>query len=179
MALNKEYFDAIHIDVVKKKYYNANKVEALLADIRTQAEALVKENQQLREQVELFSGQKAEIGDAILSAKTIAQHMILQAREQADGIVAQAQKKSGEILAEAISQQEYAAKQMSECFERVKKLQQDSIEALNSEWQSFLCGLYPEDDEPAPMPEKEDFIPGDIGATLGAIARDIQEIEEE
>ena len=39
MALDKAYFDAIHIDVVKKKYYNANKVNALLADVRAQAAA--------------------------------------------------------------------------------------------------------------------------------------------
>ena len=29
MALDQEYFDSIQIDVVKKKYYNANKVNAL------------------------------------------------------------------------------------------------------------------------------------------------------
>lgn len=176
MALNKEFFDSIHIDIVKKKYYNANKVEALLADIRSQAEALLKENEELREQVELFSGQKAEIGDAILSAKTISQHMIKQAREQADAIVAKAQKKSREIMAEATDQQEYAAKQMAESFERVRKLQQESIEALNSEWQSFLCGLYPDEEAPE---RPEAAVPGDIGEKLDAIARDIKELEEE
>ena len=40
MALNKEYFDAIHIDVVKKKYYNANTVEAVFSDIKEQALAM-------------------------------------------------------------------------------------------------------------------------------------------
>ena len=29
MALDKEFFDSVNIDVVKKKYYNANKVNAL------------------------------------------------------------------------------------------------------------------------------------------------------
>ena len=29
MALDQNYFDAINIDVVKKKYYNANKVNAV------------------------------------------------------------------------------------------------------------------------------------------------------
>lgn len=177
MALNKEYFDSIHIDTVKKKYYNANKVEAILADIRAQAEALVKENEQLREQVELFSGQKEEIGDAILSAKTIAQHMIQQAKQQADEIVSQAHKKSGDILSKAIDRQEYAAKQMADSFERVRKLQQESIEALNAEWQNFLCGLYPEDEQPGA--ESEQGVPKDIGDRLGAIARDIKELEEE
>ena len=177
MALNKEYFDSIHIDTVKKKYYNANKVEAVLADIRAQAEALVKENEQLREQVELFSGQKEEIGDAILSAKTIAQHMIQQAKQQADEIVSQAHKKSGDILSKAIDRQEYAAKQMADSFERVRKLQQESIEALNAEWQNFLCGLYPEDEQSDA--ESEQGVPKDIGDKLGAIARDIKELEEE
>ena len=177
MALNKEYFDTIHIDTVKKKYYNANKVEAILADIRSQAEALVKENEQLREKVELFSGQKEEIGDAILSAKTIAQHMIQQAKQQADEIVSQAHKKSGDILSKAIDRQEYAAKQMADSFERVRKLQQDSIEALNAEWQNFLCGLYPEDEQTDA--EAESCVPNDIGDKLDAIARDIKELEEE
>ena len=177
MALNKEYFDSIHIDTVKKKYYNANKVEAILADIRSQAEALVKENEQLREKVELFSGQKEEIGDAILSAKTIAQHMIQQAKQQADEIVSQAHKKSGDILSKAIDRQEYAAKQMADSFERVRKLQQDSIEALNAEWQNFLCGLYPEDEQTDA--EAESCVPKDIGDKLDAIARDIKDLEEE
>ncbi len=30
MALDQKYFDDINIDVVKKKYYNANKVNAVL-----------------------------------------------------------------------------------------------------------------------------------------------------
>lgn len=175
MALNREYFDAIHIDTVKKKYYNANKVEALLADIRVQAEALVEENARLREQVELFSGQKEEIGDAILSAKTIAQHMIQQAKQQADEIVSQAHKKSGDILSKAIDRQEYAAKQMADSFERVRRLQQESIEALNAEWQNFLCGLYPED-EPG---EEQPAVPADIAMKLDAIARDIKALEED
>ena len=32
MALDQAYFDAINIDLVKKKYYNANKVEAVLEE---------------------------------------------------------------------------------------------------------------------------------------------------
>ena len=47
MALNKEYFDSIHIDVVKKKYYNANKVEAVFSDIKKQALAMYEENKSM------------------------------------------------------------------------------------------------------------------------------------
>ena len=48
MALDQDYFDLIHIEVVKKKYYNANKVEAVFADIRRQAQELTEENAALR-----------------------------------------------------------------------------------------------------------------------------------
>ena len=40
MALDKEFFDSVNIDVVKKKYYNANKVNALLGNIQQQAETM-------------------------------------------------------------------------------------------------------------------------------------------
>ena len=40
MALDKEFFDSVNIDVVKKKYYNANKVNALLGNIQQQAEPM-------------------------------------------------------------------------------------------------------------------------------------------
>lgn len=62
MALDKEFFDGIHIDVVKKKYYNANKVNALLADIQAQAQALTEENADMRAQLARLNGQKEDIG---------------------------------------------------------------------------------------------------------------------
>lgn len=50
MALDKEFFDSVNIDVVKKKYYNANKVNALLSNIQQQAETMGQENELLRTQ---------------------------------------------------------------------------------------------------------------------------------
>ena len=176
MALDKEFFDSVHIDIVKKKYYNANKVEAVLSEIRSRAEELQRENEELRSQVELFSGQKEEIGDAILSSKTIAQHIIRQAKEQADAILAEAQQQRTQLIEEARLRREQAATQFSGCFERVKQLQQECIDALNDEWQDFLCNLYSEDEEPASAAEQ---LPEDIGEKLGAIAQQIQEISEE
>lgn len=79
MALDQKYFDDINIDVVKKKYYNANKVNAVLEDIREQALRLEEENRNLREQLESLSSRKEEIGDAILSAKTVSQQIISDA----------------------------------------------------------------------------------------------------
>ena len=112
MALDKEYFDAIHIDVVKKKYYNANKVEAVLQDIRQQALALSEENALLQHQLSLLNGQKNEIGDALLSAKTISQQIIMDAQARAEEIVAEARAQSEEILAEARQREDYAVERV-------------------------------------------------------------------
>ena len=42
------YLDSIQIDVVKRKYYNANKVNAVFEEIRGLAENLVEENRTLQ-----------------------------------------------------------------------------------------------------------------------------------
>ena len=98
MALDQEYFDSIQIDVVKKKYYNANKVNALLADIRAQAQALELENQALRAQLGEFSQRKDEIGDTLLTAQAAARDIIGKAQAQAARIVADAQRQREALL---------------------------------------------------------------------------------
>lgn len=170
MALDKEYFDAIHIDVVKKKYYNANKVEAVLQDIRQQALALSEENALLQHQLTLLNGQKNEIGDALLSAKTISQQIIMDAQARAEEIVAEARAQSEEILAEARQREDYAVERVEACFSRMKEQHMACIEALNDEWQDFLCGLYPEEGPKAP---------DDLSQKVDAIAKELFSIEEE
>ena len=170
MALDKDYFDAIHIDVVKKKYYNANKVEAVLQDIRQQALALSEENALLHRQLELLNGQKNEIGDALLSAKTISQQMIMDAQARAEEIIAEAQEHGEELLAEAQRRQDYAVERVEACYARMKEQHMACIEALNDEWQDFLCGLYPEE-----MPKA----PDDLSQKVDAIAKELFSIDKE
>ena len=98
MALDKAYFDAVHIDVVKKKYYNANKVNALLEDIRGQAEALEAENGALKAQLGEISRRRDEIGDTLLTAQAAARDIIGKAKVQAGRILADAQRQREEIL---------------------------------------------------------------------------------
>lgn len=181
MALNQEYFDAISIDVVKKKYYNANKVNAVLEDIRGQALRLEEENRSLREQLEALSSRKEEIGDAILSAKTVSQQMISDAcaqsermleesREKAGGIVAAAQERKRQIFAEAAERQEYCVRQAEKMYSGLRERQLEIIETLDDDWQSFLCGLMDGDSE---GPSEEE-----LSKKVGAIAREMAEIDE-
>ena len=187
MALDKAYFDAIHIDVVKKKYYNANKVNALLEDVRAQAEALEAENQALKAQLGEFSQRKDEIGDTLLTAQATARDIVAKAKAQAGRILADAQRQREEILSGAADQQEYAVACVERAFDKLKRQQQENIDALNGLWQEFLCGLGTESPAPAPAPvqaEAPEKQPGDevkpriseLETMVNNIARELSEI---
>ena len=170
MALDKEFFDSVNIDVVKKKYYNANKVNALLSNIQQQAETMGQENELLRTQLEALNGQKSEIGDTLLSARALAKKIEDQARAQAEETIRQAQEKADAIVREAEhkrrelaqslpDQQEYAAKCVENCLNKLKKQHIEAIEMLNNEWQDFLCGLMPEEHTAEPELSRRQVMP--------------------
>lgn len=198
MALDAEYFDSIYIEVVKKKYYNANKVQAVFADIRRQAEALNAENLYLRQQLDGLNGKKAELGDALLSAQAIYQEVVDRAKARAAEITADAERrsaamladarqKSEQLLAESSRQEEYTVHRVELAFNRMKELHMASIDALNAEWQDFLCGLYPEPETQAPEPptqqgdpeEDAGALPGDLEEKVGAIAQQVFSLDGE
>ena len=179
MALDKEFFDSINIELVKKKYYNANKVNAVLEDIRTQAAALSEENQTLRKQLETFNGQKAELGDAVMSARTVYKEIVDMANGCAAAIIKDAQRKHDAMSEENSRMQDYAVKRVGECIAKLREQTQQTLELINSEWQSFLCDLEGKGEEEAPekIPEKpaEKTYP-DIGEKLEAIERELHSI---
>ena len=188
MALDKEYFDAIHIEVVKKKYYNANKVEAVFADIRQQAAALMEENARLREQLQEKSNRPDDLGETLFSAQLIYRRIVEKAQQRADDILADARKDSELLRRAALDQQDNAVQRVAACLERVRKLQQNAIDEINADWQTFLCGLYPEEQAAAAVDvftplwqsrEAEDETPADLREKVDAIAKQLQAIGAE
>ena len=177
MALDKAYFDAIHIDVVKKKYYNANKVEAVFADIRRQAEALEEENRVLRQQLEAVNGSKLELGETVFSAQTLYREILERAKEKAEAMLRQTESRCAAMEAEAQCQQDYAVQRVEGCFNRLKQLHEEAIESINAEWQGFLCGLYPETETESASPAEA--APADLEQKVGAIAQELFAIGEE
>ncbi len=200
MALDAEYFDSIYIEVVKRKYYEASKVQAVFEDIRRQAEALNAENERLRREQAEVTDRKVELGEVLLNAQTIYQEIVGRANEKAAAITDEAQRRSEEILSEARrqsrqllqrsrDQEEVAAHRVEEAFDRMKQLHQQSIEALNAQWQDFLRSLDPETDleqsaRPLPAPEQpspaeESELPPDLEEKVGAIASQLFSLEEQ
>lgn len=173
MALDKEYFDAIHIDVVKKKYYNANKVEAVFQDIRRQAQLLNEENEQMRAQLEALNGKTLEIGDAVLTGQAVYKQLVNKARQRAEQIIQEAEQEKAKIINDALEQQEYAVKRVQNCYTKIQEQHSAFMDAINSEWQDFLCGLYTEDGEFDIFPPKnsESISRSDIESKVGDIAK--------
>lgn len=106
MALDKAYFDDITIEIVKKKYYNANKVDAMLADIRRQALALTEDNRKLRQRLDVLTVQKDEIGETLLSARTISRQLVEDASRRAHETTDQAEAEADKTLQKASEQAE-------------------------------------------------------------------------
>ena len=164
MTLDKDYFDSINIELVKKKYYNASKVNAVLDDIRIQARQLLEENRQLKAQLEKLNAQKNELSDSVLSAQTIGKDIIAKAEAEAERIKAEANRQSSETL----ERRNYAVQCVEQCMSRLREQQQATIELINLEWQNFLCGL----EAAPPLPFD------DLGAKLEGIKSQIDSINK-
>ena len=182
MALDQAYFDSIHIDVVKKKYYNANKVEAVFADIRKQVQALQDENEALRRQLSEKNDPSAELTDAVYSAQSVYRAIIERANQRAEAILEQAEQQRLAILDENQRQRDYSVQAVEQCLQRVRDQQQAAINTINASWQDFLCGLYPEEEDSirwkGAAETAAEEIPADLGEKVGAIARELFSDEE-
>ncbi len=188
MALDAEYFDSIYIEVVKKKYYKAGKVQAVFEEIRRQAEALNAENQQLRQQLQERDTLRAELGDTLLSAQEVYQDIIDRAKERAAAITAEAEQRGEAILAEARRQSEQlladsrdrerdAARRVEDAFAHMKELHLNAAAALDAQWQAFLDSLEPEPAVQEALPASG--APLDLEEKVSAIAGELFSLEEE
>ena len=173
MALDQYYFNSIQIELVKKKYYNANKVEAVLEDIRRQAAALTEENAQLRRQLGERNDLRAELGEAAYSAQEVYRLIIDKAEQQAEAIRAEAEEYRRSVRLEAQHRSDYAVRLVESCLKLVRERQQAALDELDGAWQSFLCGL-PEEEPP----EEPESVPPDLSEKVDSIARELRALEE-
>ena len=177
MALDQEYFDSIHIELVKKKYYNANKVTAVFEDIRRQAQELTEENAALRLKVQELGGRRDELADAACTAQDIYRLIIEKANQQAEANRAEAEELRRSAQEEAQSRSDYSVRLVEQCLKQVREQQQASLDAVNTAWQSFLCGLYPLPGDELKDEPGENAIPADLSEKVSAIARELQALE--
>lgn len=193
MALDKEYLESLGLEIAKKKYYNAAKVESVIEELRRRSAQLLDENAALQERLGSVSYGREEIGDAILSAKTIAQHLLAEAQEKADRLAAEAREKADRLLAEArekadrlaaeaeekrqrvfdecSAREQEAVERVRNCYVQLRELHLSSVEQLDGDWQRFLCSLGDGEEDAA--------LPDDLDEKLGAIAAGLDAIDGE
>ncbi len=208
MAQGKELLESLGLEIAKRKYYNAAKVESVIEDFSRRSDllegentalkgentALKGENLTLRERVEALACGREEIGDAILSAKVISQQLIAEAKEQAEAILAEAREQAERLVAEAEEKagrlsteaEEKARALTAECAEREQRAVQAAEESYLHMREKSLDAVRLIDSEWQRFlcalgddgPKKEP-LPADLADKLGEIAQSLGEIEAE
>lgn len=98
MAVTMEFFDGISFDIAKQKYYNANKVDAKMEEIKTAFAELIEENNELRRQMDDIAVSKAKVAELIMSAQERADDMIKDANAKAEEIIKKAKLDADGII---------------------------------------------------------------------------------
>ena len=153
---------------------------------RVLGESSVENEENVRqEDLRLNLEQRAEIGDILLSARTVSRQMVTQAREQSDEIlqtardraeqiVQAAEEKAAAILKDAeekaavlieeaseprdvmsAQMQEYVVRCVGDCFSRLRQQQLETVDFINEQWRGFLSGLSLTDEVQGPPRPKQ------------------------
>lgn len=120
MSVTMEFFDGITFDIAKQKYYNANKVDARMEEIKAAFAELIEENNELRRQInnvglskervaELIMGAQAKADEMIKDANAKAEEIISKAKLDADGIVVSRNASDGGEKTLGLTQNQLAA----------------------------------------------------------------------
>ena len=90
MSVTMEFFDGITFDIAKQKYYNANKVDARMEEIKAAFAELIEENNELRRQINDVGLSKERVAELIMCAQAKADEMIKDANAKAEEIISKA-----------------------------------------------------------------------------------------
>ena len=69
MAITTEYLDSIRFEIAKQKYYNANKVNAKMEEIKSAVAELITENELLRAELVEIGSTKEKIAELMISTQ--------------------------------------------------------------------------------------------------------------
>ena len=191
------YLDAIQIDVVKRKYYNANKVNMVFDEIRVMAENLVEENERLRSLLENQEEQNREDKQSLKEVQDTYRELLSKAHVRAEKIVSDAREYSAAMEKLAEQRCNYAARQMETCLNMLRRREEQNLEYLNSQMQKFMNELYAFDEKadedsasesspeaPQKIAESErtdgsgEGLPEDLVSKINRLTREIQALEE-
>lgn len=194
MALDRNYFNNIELEPLRRKYYDVRAVDALLVDIRSKAEMMNRETETLQEKLSQAEAMITELradnedlfkkGEALSQEVTALRTDLKEARalitESFDNCTlepepeeknapAEEAKTSDKILQEAGASRARAMQMLENLFERTKEMQSGILEQLDDQWEAFLNGVK----------NSREAVPEDLGSKVESIAKELREIEED
>ena len=150
MAEILDYFDQINIDVAKRKYYNVNKVNSVLKDLRSLAIELVDQNErqrqelvQLRAELERKTADGEQSRELLSSMQGLYRDTLEKAHSRADGIVQEAEMQRDRLAKETRAEREYAEEQVRECFRVLQAREEENLRFLHGYLDRFTSGIKP------------------------------------
>lgn len=158
--------------------------ERIVADARLQAEQLMRDAEKHAEEINVH-------------AKREADEVLALAQEEAERIREEARHVPGGSI-----DQEYAVRCVSDCFDELRRIQEEALDLINAQWQKILIDLMPCDDTlptpepadagetenasaPTPQPEPvgeeeseapQETVPADLEARVSALSREMDEL---
>ncbi len=136
-----ETFDSINIDVAKRKYYNVNKVNTVLEELREQAVQLVEENERLKSELAQKNESSKQSEEMLRSLQELYRETLEKAHKRANAIVQDAEEERLRLQKDTEQKAEHAAKQVQECIGSIRAREEQNIAFLNKSLQQFLKEL--------------------------------------
>ena len=134
--------------------------DQFLEKSRRQAEQMLREASGQADRI--VAEARRQAAQLVQDAENRAEEISLRAHREADELVEQARAEAEQIRRDAIPagsiDQEYAIQCVSDCFDEIRRRQEESMDLLNAQWQKILIDLMPSDDSlptPEPLPESE------------------------
>ncbi|MDO5444097.1 MAG: hypothetical protein Q4F31_00565 [Eubacteriales bacterium] len=182
MALDRNYFNSIDLNPVKKKFYDITAVDNLLVDIRKQAELI---NHRYEDMQSELDNAKSSRDDYKVKGQALSQEIVVL-RNELEGLKNRAGKAEMRVqeLEELLSRNEknhdsladeksdetatgYGLERIEEMVNSMKNIYLSGIETLDKQWQDFK-----ED-------TSSELILPDISGKVGKIAETLMEINKE
>ncbi len=159
MAEILDYFDQINIDVAKRKYYNVNKVNSVLEELRALAVELVDENERQRQELmRLRSEQGQKTADKMQSKELLAsmqslyRETLTKAHSRADGIVQEAEAQREKLEQESKTERENAEKQLRDCLHVLQTREEENLQFLRGYLEKITSRTQPQTAEEPDLP---------------------------
>lgn len=185
MLLDRDFFSSITLNEYRSRYYDISEVDALLVEIRRQADELNTRCCELQARLNEAETQadawheKAEgyrrkgifLSKELVSLRNQLKELQDRPATHMDNNIRAEKFSPGDAENEDITgslraQQEYAIRKAETMFNSMKEIHASAIRQLNAQWQDFLAGL-----------ENPTEIPADLTQKVSSIAKELNEIE--